>query len=213
MLCLVLLFLLHFRDHVHSLVARTVFASNLPLSWVESQACHELVKGLAPGATVPCRRTLSTALLEKEYELCRAGLKQILHKTGAPSNGHLSCCENLSDASCIFTSFLLYIVPAEQNYQPGGVRMLFWLKLRLFPFCLVWSCAVQTYIMGSLTFPNRLRVFFLPCFQTDSEIQAPMWGNFPNRITQGFTSAAPLVGNLAARSGSDSKSSGPRRGG
>ena len=32
---------------------------------------------------------------------------------------------------CIFTSFLMCIVPAEQNYQPGGVRMLFWLKLRL----------------------------------------------------------------------------------
>ena len=29
------------------------------------------------------------------------------------------------------TSFLMFIVPAEQNYQPGGVRMLFWLKLRL----------------------------------------------------------------------------------
>ena len=32
---------------------------------------------------------------------------------------------------CIFISFLMCIITAEQKYQPGSVRMMFWLKLHL----------------------------------------------------------------------------------
>ena len=45
-LCLVLFFCLHLRNSVQILVAHMLFASNLPLSWVESQASHQLLMGL-----------------------------------------------------------------------------------------------------------------------------------------------------------------------
>lgn len=49
-------------------IARMVFATNLPFSAIQNKYFRDMIKVLSPGLILPCAKTLSTSLLDSEFQ-------------------------------------------------------------------------------------------------------------------------------------------------
>lgn len=63
------------KERVVQLVARTIFANNMPFTSIGNKDFKALINTLAPNVKLPCARTLGNSLLDSEYELQRRNVR------------------------------------------------------------------------------------------------------------------------------------------